>query len=575
MLKKLNIRKHISANSRYAALLLLFFLLSYIIPLGSRDLIAPDETRYAVIPYEMINSGNWTVPYFNGLRYFEKPVMGYWIQAYSLLMFGNNNFAVRFPSALAALLSAVLICVLVRRVFRCKNDDDGTEDGWVFPSVMAAFIFLSCFEVFAIGNIAVLDGLFSFFTTASVSAFYFASEERPGSAREKCILLLAGILSGFAFMTKGFSAFMIPVLSITAFLMWQHRYSDIIRMGWLPLASAIIVVLPWAAAIHSREPDYWNFFFWNEHIRRFMANNAQHKESFWFFFAAAPALFFPWTFLVPATVSGIKNSLYISEKQKNLLKLCICWLVFPFLFFSFSSGKLLTYVLPCFAPFAVLMSIGITHALREKRSIKALQAGIAFSTSLLSVLLIAFLYIQLLGPKTARPYADCLKPAMISAGILFSISCCILSYKNTDAKNKIIFYSIAPLLFFFLAHYAIPESVTGESSPYALMRQYKNDIKGYSVVISDEDSTGAVCWYLKTDNTYIIGDPGEFSYGLKYNDAKNRLLDQYSAAALIASNKGRTLMVTKNWNAKRLRNKLPNPFFQRSGSGSGFTISIY
>jgi len=56
------------------------------------------------------------------------------------------------------------------------------------------------------------------------------------------------------------------------------------------------------------------------------------------------------------------------------------------------------------------------------------------------------------------------------------------------------------------------------------MRQYKNDIKGYSVVISDEDSTGAVCWYLKTDNAYIIGDPGEFSYGLKYNDAKTDCL---------------------------------------------------
>ena len=111
LMNKLNIIKAINIKKGYAALLLAFFLLSYILPLGARDLVVPDETRYAEIPREMIAGGDWVVPNLNGLRYFEKPALGYWVHAGSLLLFGENNFAVRLPSALAVGLSALLIAV--------------------------------------------------------------------------------------------------------------------------------------------------------------------------------------------------------------------------------------------------------------------------------------------------------------------------------------------------------------------------------------------------------------------------------------------------------------------------------
>jgi 4-amino-4-deoxy-L-arabinose transferase len=194
-----------------AILLLFFFLFVYILPLGSRDLLVPDETRYGEIPREMIAGGDWVVPHFNGLRYFEKPVLGYWVHAGSLLLFGDNNFAVRLPSALAVGLSALMVFMLVRR----RDRNDTGEDA--LPALLAALIYLSCFEVVGVGNIAVLDSLFSFFLTGTITAFYLASEAPRGGKREKYFLLLAGVSCGLAFLTKGFLAFAVPVMALAPY----------------------------------------------------------------------------------------------------------------------------------------------------------------------------------------------------------------------------------------------------------------------------------------------------------------------------------------------------------------------
>jgi 4-amino-4-deoxy-L-arabinose transferase len=569
MVNKLNLQKLMDAKTGYAALLLSFFLLSYILPLGARYLVVPDETRYAEIPREMIAGGDWVVPRLNGVRYFEKPALGYWVHAGSLLLFGENNFAARLPSALAVGLSALLIYALVRRFSRREDEDDD------LTAILAALIFLSCFEVFGVGNTAVLDSLFSFFLTASVAAFYFASEERPGSAREKGFLALAGLSCGLAFLTKGFLAFAVPVLCLSPYLIWQRRYSDLFRMSWLPILTALLVALPWSMAIHFREPDFWRYFFWNEHIRRFMADNAQHKKSFWLFLLTAPGMFIPWTFVAPAAVPGIKARLFEQGAQGGMLRFCSCWLVLPFLFFSLSKGKLLTYILPCFPPFAILMAFGLLYALKKNARDRLFQGGAAVSALLFGLILIAFLYVQFFGFNGFQPYEKSWQVMMVVNGLLFFILLCFWAFKSQSRKDKILIYGMAPLLIFFVAHFATPDQTIESKSPGVLLSRYKQDISDADIIISDANSIRAVCWYLRRSDVYVLGWAGELDYGLGYKDANGRLIDMQSAIDLINRNRGKTVLVARVKNIVGWLDQLPRPVYQDQSGPSGYVLWKY
>jgi 4-amino-4-deoxy-L-arabinose transferase len=564
---KMSIHKLVNVKTGYAAVLLLFFLLSYILPLGARDLVVPDETRYAEIPREMIAEKDWVVPHLNGLRYFEKPALGYWVHAASLLVFGENNFAVRLPSAVAVGLSALLIFLLVKHAYRRreKEDDD-------FAPFLAALIFLSSFEVFGVGNTAVLDGLFSLFLTMSIAAFYFASEEEPGSKREKGFLILAGLSCGLAFLTKGFLAFALPALVLMPYLIWQRRYRNLLRMTWLPILVAVLTALPWSIAVHLREPDFWRFFFWNEHIRRFIADSAQHKESFWFFFLTAPGMFIPWTFVVPAALPGIKARLAEQGEEGRLLKLSICWLALPFLFFSLSNGKLLTYILPCFPPFAILIAIGLMHALRKNASNRAFQWGTLVGGALFGLILIAFLYVQFFGFNGFHPYERQWKVVMVVNGLVFFLLFFFWALKSPTAKNKVLLYGMAPLLLFLVAHFAIPEQTIEVKSPGVLLKQYQQAIAADDIVISDENSLRAVCWYLRRSNVYLLEGAGELDYGLTYKDANVRVLDIPSVAALIKQNRGKTVLIARVRDISRWRDQLPPPLFQDQNGTSGYAL---
>ena len=148
-----------SASAKYA-ILFSGCVLFHILGTWSLPLIDRDEPRFAEASREMIERGNYIVPYFNNQLRLDKPPLTYWAQVASYHIFGQNDFAARFPSAIAAALTAILIFAWGRRM-------GGEKLGW-----WAAIIFTLSLQTFVHAKAAVADMWLVLFVTLASWAGY-------------------------------------------------------------------------------------------------------------------------------------------------------------------------------------------------------------------------------------------------------------------------------------------------------------------------------------------------------------------------------------------------------------------
>ena len=360
---------------------LLIFLILYLLLIGIRPLIMPDEARYVEIPREMLADHDFVTPRLNGLRYFEKPIMGYWLIAGAIRVFGENNFAARFVPAMSTGLAALIVLLLTAKMTGRR------EKGW-----FAAASFLLMPLVFFVGTTCTLDAIFSLFITATVAAFYCAMDGYMEKRRMQCALwlLATGAAAGCAFLVKGFLAFALPVVAVLPWLLWNmieeiaaKKHSDrendtvfdpvryvkaIFTLPWLPFVVALAVIAPWGILIHRAQPDFWRYFVVEEHFSRFgLMGEAkvEHPHGWYFFLLTLLWGAGEWFLLSPAIALGFRK-IGIKGESKSWFRFLICWFAGPFLFLSASSGKLPTYILPCFPPLAIMISAGLFRYFEER-----------------------------------------------------------------------------------------------------------------------------------------------------------------------------------------------------------------
>lgn len=526
----------------------LVYVLIYVLPLGVRPLFIPDETRYAEIPREMIATGDFIVPRLEGLCYFEKPVLGYWLNALSIKTFGENAFAVRLPSSLSTGFSALFVFAV-----------GWAACGAAWAGLFAACIFLTFFAVFGIAEFAVLDAMFSLFVTGAMTFFLFAYMKDKASRERLWLFTLCGIFAGLAFLAKGFLAFAIPVVTIIPFLIWEKKAKEIFRLPWIPLGAAIVIALPWIVAVGRNAPDFWNFFIINEHIRRFAESNAQHAKPFWYFLLVLPGAAMPWTFAFPAAFSGLKKE----GTNKAIVKYLICWFIFPFIFFSMSKGKLATYILPCFAPLAVLFAIGLIATFREGRH--GLFSKGAIASSIFALILAAGLAaVQIAGPQHLRPYASGGKWMLMEAGLVSWAFLSFLSAGRPAWREKAILFCAAPLCFMLAAHFGTPETVLFKKAPGILFERHTGVVGENTLLVSQTSLAPAASWFYKKSDVFLFQSKGELAYGLSYPDVRHRYIDDVSRLnALIAQKRGSggVVLVLKKNKYKEIADHLPAPVF--------------
>ena len=543
-------------------ILLLLAVTIYILPLNIRPMSIPDESRYAEIPREMIASGDWTVPHLDGMRYFEKPVFGYWANAVSILIFGENNFAIRFPSAAAAILSAIMVFLLVRKF-------TGSER----QALLTSAALLTCVEVFAVGVFSVLDTLFAMFVTGTMIPFFFAmQEDRP--KRRRLYLALAGLSCALAFLTKGFLAFALPVAAVAPLLLWERRIKEVFALAWVPILVAAIVIMPWALAIHMRESDYWYKFFYVEHVQRFFnpEGKAQHAEPAWFFLPVLAGGMFPWLLLLPAALVGLCRKTFSTP----LTRFALCWFIMLFLFFSASTGKLGTYILPCFPPLMILVMDGLLKYLDGGKR-KLFQAGALFAgvTGMgAAIFLILAQKTHLFENLRVYDEREAWKWMIVAAGLLALGLFAFLSVRESGATRRLACYSLAPVLLFFSVHFAIPQAFRLRAKecmdPAGMVSHYAPRIPPGGPVFSENYLVHVVCWTLKRTDINLLEGGGELENGLSYKDAKNKMLKANQFEDYVENATNTVSLISNVDDYSDYQAKLPKPFFLEITNGFVF-----
>lgn len=489
-------------------LLAIMYVVIYILPLGHRPLIMPDESRYAEIPREMIANDQWMLLRQAGLPYYEKSPLGYWLKAISISLFGRNNFAVRLPSALAAGLTALALFFVILR--RRAN---------AIHATIAAMVYLSCVLVFGVGTFAVLDSLFSLFVCFSM-IFYLAAEDREG--RQKVFwLALSGAACGAAFLTKGFTALVIPALTLFAWHMWEKTYRRLFLDWIIPILAAMLVVAPAAYVLHVYNPDFWRYFFWTEHIQRFLnPSDGQHKAPLWYFLPVFAIGTMPWFFFLPAIIRDVKQR----AATDRMTRFCVCWLVVPFLFFSLCGGKLPTYILPCFAPFAILTADAGWFGRDRIHFNRFARAG----AGILIAALVAFTCWLPLSKEEHLRKSVFEDKQSIAVGVSILITACILllaakTFKKGRGGLKALGLVALSFCSMFLAvTFFLPYGIENRKSPTRLMSAVEADIPPNAFFLADEQTLALVCWYFQRDDVIFFGRTGELEYGLEHANAINR-----------------------------------------------------
>lgn len=495
-------------------LIILFFIVAYIIQLGVMPLVSPDETRYAEIPREIIASGNWIVPHFNGIDYFQKPVLGYWLTATSELIFGYNNFAVRFPSALCTGFTALLIFFAARKFF---------PD--VIIALLSSLIFLSSGMVFGIGIFAVLDAQTSFFLAGSLISFFLAYQSEKFFKRF-AFLVLCGISAGLCFMIKGFLAFAILAVSVAPFLIWEKQWKRLLTMPWIPMLSALAICAPWSIKIWEKAPNFWPYFTIVEHCNRFfkasVISTDLHPQPFWFLIPAIVAGMLPWTLHLPSIFFGFKDRQIF---RKPLIRYCVTWLIFSFIFFSASSGKLATYILPCFPPLAILTACSL-YSYMEKEA-KLFNVTVTILAWILSIgLICASCYVIISSfvnlPQLWNLYQLCVAVCVIS----FMIVMFKTSAKADKTHKKILLFIFALLPAFGFNSSLIPADAAKSKQQGSFVLKQEKYITPSTIIIAYPNMMHAVCWYLKRDDIYIYGGHGgELGYWIKQPEFQGRYIN--------------------------------------------------
>lgn len=313
----------------------------------------------AQIARNMLDSGDWVTARLNGIAYLEKAPFKYWMIAVSFALFGVSDWAARIP----IVLSSIALCWLVARM-----------GAWAFSpraGLLAGLVLATSVGMWLFTRILIPDVVLTLTIALAMWAFLQALEGR------RHWVWVFWVSLGVGFLLKGLIAMVFPVAAAVLYLALTGQWRQWRRVRpFAGMVLTLVVAAPWVVLATLRNPPYFDFtlrsvkgeyhgFFWffflNEHLFRFLNMryprdyNTVPRLLFWAFHLL---WFFPWSAWLP---SAFRQSVRSDSRAGRLRLLCLLWLGFILVFFSFSTTQEY-YSMPAYPAFALLLGAALANA---------------------------------------------------------------------------------------------------------------------------------------------------------------------------------------------------------------------
>ena len=481
-------------------LLVIIYGLLWFGTLNYRHLIPSDEGRYAEIAREMLVTGDWITPRYNGYKYFEKPPLQAWATAAAFQAFGIGDWQARLWTALTGFLTILLVGFTGARIFNARA-------GWLAAVVLAS----SPIWIIS-GHFNSLDmGLSSFLVAALCSLLLAQTSHNKNHCRNW--MWACWIFMALATLSKGVIGAAIPAMVFIAYSIstWDWKIWTRLRL-FSGTILFLAITAPWFVLVAQRNPEFLEFFFIHEHLQRFTQDDHSRTGPIYYFLPLLLIGLLPWILQVPGAFAQAW-----SERRREFSAgwLLVCWFAVIFAFFSVSHSKLPGYIIPVFPALALIIGNRLDRLLGHTNTMALPWKLQTLCFAILGC--VGFFFLDAIG-KQARPdeieaYAQYTYWVIAALVALVSFS----AYAAWQSKRNGIQSIVSFACGFFLCaiitgtgHETLGRAVSGIDLVERVKASIPEKVNFYSVRLLDH----TVPFYLGR-TMIMVESPDELEFGVK------------------------------------------------------------
>ena len=310
-------------HPRSIALIVLAWLILHIGCLFTPGLLDDVDSVYIEIARQMLVRHDYVTPYIDGIRFFDKPPLMYWLSAGSMAVFGQTDWAGRLPLALLTLCLLLATYALGLRLFRAISPPHAPDRAALYSALALA----TCIGPYLYTRFYIPDIVVALWLTLSIHLFLIALERLQPSddgqrTTDNALLPCLGFaaVTALNLLTKGFIGLVFPLGFVFFYLLITRRLRLLTRFHLIPSTLLFLAIAaPWHILAALRNPPIamppgvglpahagWAWFYlYNEHIARFLSRRIPHdygQVPIPLFWLLAAIWIFPWTAFLPGAI---------------------------------------------------------------------------------------------------------------------------------------------------------------------------------------------------------------------------------------------------------------------------------